>query len=45
MRLDEPTPKRLFTALKASSTGAARVTAAFCTGSLSMPTKYVSARL
>ena len=37
--LELPTPKRLFTALKASSTGAARVTAAVCTGSLIMPTK------
>ena len=45
IRLEEPTPKRLFTALKASSTGAASVTAEFWMGSLSMPTKYVSARL
>ena len=37
--LDAPTPKRLFTALKASMTGAASVTAAFCTGSFSIPTK------
>ena len=37
--LEEPTPKRLFTALKASSTGAAKVTAAFWMGSLSIPTK------
>ena len=35
----------MFTALKASSTGAASVTAEFWMGSLSMPTKYVSARL
>ena len=39
IRLELPTPKRLFTALKASSTGDARVTAAFCTGSPSIPTK------
>ena len=45
MRLDEPTPKRLFTALKASITGAARVTAAFWTESFSRLTKKVSARL
>ena len=45
MRLEEPTPKRLFTALNASSTGAASVTAEFCMASFSIPTKYVSARL
>ena len=39
IRLELPTPNRLLTALKASSTGAARVTAAFCTGSPSIPTK------
>jgi hypothetical protein len=43
--LEEPTPKRLLTALKARITGEASVTAAVCTGSLSMPTKKVSARL
>ena len=43
--LEVPTPNRLFTALKASITGYTRVTAAFCTGSLSIPTKKVSARL
>ncbi len=43
--LELPTPNRLLTALKASSTGAASVTAAFWIGSFSMPTKYVSARL
>ena len=37
--LELPTPNRLLTALKASSTGAASVTAAFCTGLLSIPTK------
>ena len=43
--LELPTPKRLLTALKANRTGAARVTAAFSMGSLSIPTKKVSARL
>ena len=43
--LELPTPKRLFIALNASRTGAASVTAEFCTASLSIPTKYVSARL
>ncbi len=37
--LELPTPNKLLTALKASSTGAARVTAAFCTGLSSIPTK------
>ena len=35
----DPTPNRLFTALKASSTGAARVTAEFWMESWSIPTK------
>ena len=43
--LELPTPNRLLTALKARSTGAASVTAAFCTGLFIIPTKYVSARL
>ena len=37
--LELPTPNRLFTALKASSSGAAKVTAAFSTALLSIPTK------
>ena len=37
--LELPTPNRLLTALNASSTGAARVTAAFWTGSFIIPTK------
>ena len=43
--LDVPTPNKLLTALNARSTGAARVTPAFCTGSFNIPTKKVSARL
>ena len=37
--LEQPVPKRLLTALKAGRTGAASVTAAFCTGLFSIPTK------
>jgi len=43
--LELPMPNRLLTALNASRSGAASVTAAFCTGSFIMPTKNVSARL
>ncbi len=43
--LEAPTPNRLFTALKASVTVEASVTAAVCTGSLINPTKKVSAKL
>ena len=43
--LELPTPNRLFTALNAKSTGAASATAAFSTGLLIIPTKYVSAIL
>ena len=37
--LELPTPNRLFTALKANSRGAAKVTAAFWTALFSIPTK------
>ena len=37
--LELPTPNRLFTALNASSTGAAKVTDAVWMGSLTIPTK------
>ena len=43
--LEQPVPKRLLTALNASSTGAMSVTAAFWIGSFSRPTNHVSARL
>ena len=43
--LEEPTPKRLFTALNANITGATSVTAEFSKALFSILTKKVSARL